>query len=164
MQYTYILLLGGNLGNVTQTFEEAISLIKKKGELNSKTSLYKTAPWGFDEHVPAFYNQALEISINYEPLELLDFLQGIEKTLGREAKTQNGKYTSRTIDIDIIFCGSIVMNTPRLTIPHPQIQNRRFVLEPLNEKWPHFVHPVLKQNIATILSNCADCSEVTITD
>lgn len=162
MQYTYILLLGGNLGNVIETFENTICLIEKKGELICKTSIYKTAPWGFDEQVPLFYNQAIEIMTDYEPMEFLDFLQEVEKTLGREEKTHNNRYTSRTIDIDILFCGNIVMNTPRLTIPHPQIQNRRFVLEPLNEKWSHFIHPVLHKDVATLLRNCNDCSEVSL--
>lgn len=148
------LLLGGNLGNKMQVFGEAVRLLNKRvGKIARKSHIYETEPWGFasDE---LFWNQALELSVSLSPEEVLDQTQQIEQQLGRTRKTT--QYDSRIIDIDILFFGDRVILLENLVIPHPRIQERKFVLAPLNEIAPKLEHPVLRKNIGQLLSECPD--------
>src|SRR5690606_7962371 len=149
-KHNAILLLGGNLGNVTQHFKIAKKAIKNIGSLIKESSLYKTEAWGM-ENAPDFLNQIIEIETILSPTQLLDNLLDIEKKIGRERNTEATTYQSRTIDIDILFFNKDIIDTEKLTVPHPRIAERRFVLEPLSEKWAAFIHPVYGKSLEILL-------------
>ena len=147
------LSIGGNMGNREAALAKACKLIGEQcGEIKSISSLYETAAWGKNDQ-PSFLNQALEIHSGLEPEQLLKQILKIEKEMGRIRKE---KYGPRSIDIDILFFNEETHNYPSLTIPHPEIQNRRFVLAPMNEIAPALVHPVLKKTITELLEQCPD--------
>jgi 2-amino-4-hydroxy-6-hydroxymethyldihydropteridine diphosphokinase len=151
------LLTGGNMGNRAGHLREAEKNISLScGKILRKSSLYETAAWGKTDE-PNFLNQVLSIDTGLEAVELMDKLLSIEVKMGR---TRNEKYGARIIDIDILFFASEIVNTPTLTLPHPEIQNRRFVLTPMNEIAPDFVHPVLLKKISTLLKECGDNLDV----
>ncbi len=147
------ILLGGNIGEVSKTINNAILLIAKDcGTVISSSSVYQTAAWG-NEDQPEFLNQVITIQTFLSPLTLLSSLQDIETKLGRERHEHWG---ARTIDIDILFLENEIINSQRLTIPHPQIQNRKFTLIPLQEIKDEFIHPVLKKSISKLVEICPD--------
>ena len=154
MAKTY-LLIGGNLGNRQHNIEKAVELIQNDaGKLIAQSAIYETAPWGF-EHPVHFYNQALEVETTLLPVVLLEVIQRIEKTLGRK-KTENGHYAGRTMDIDILFYGGEIIKMPGLEIPHKALHKRRFVLIPLSEIAPDYIHPVFNKTIQKLLQECND--------
>lgn len=152
MNETY-LLTGGNIGNrlayLSKTKEE---IEKRCGRILKESSVYETAAWGKEDQ-EAFLNQVLKIETNLDPEELLKTILQIEEYLGRKREL---KYGPRTIDIDILFFNEAVINQPSLKIPHPQMQNRRFVLSPLNEIASDKLHPSLHKTIAQLLAECPD--------
>ncbi len=151
------LLTGGNVGNRLLYLDQAVNLLQKQcGEITARSSVYETAPWGNTQQAP-FLNQALEIHTIFEAGDLMQQLLGIEKTMGR---IRQEKYGPRVIDIDILLFNDTVYKTVYLTIPHKELQNRRFVLQPLSEIAPTLVHPVLKKSILQLLEECPDHSEV----
>ena len=151
------LLTGGNMGNREETLEKASTLIRQYcGNITASSSLYETAAWGNTNQAP-FLNQALEIYTDLQPRPLLRQLLKIETRMGR---TREEKYGPRIIDVDILFYNQEVHNYATLTLPHPEIQNRRFVLVPLNEIAAGFIHPVLKKTIAELLDECPDPLDV----
>ena len=155
------LMIGGNLGDRKENLQQAIILIRKScGPLIKISSLYETAAWGLVDQ-PSFLNQALEISTSLSAIELLSSILSIEKDMGR---TRTEKLGPRLIDIDILFFNDEVHDLPHLKIPHPELQNRRFVLTPLAEITPQLQHPVLKKNIAQLLEECPDNLEVNKVD
>ncbi|HEY0610137.1 MAG TPA: 2-amino-4-hydroxy-6-hydroxymethyldihydropteridine diphosphokinase [Chitinophaga sp.] len=150
---TAILLIGGNLDNRIANLQQAVQTIHQQaGKVIKASALYETAPWG-NVQQPDYLNQALQIETSLEPLPLLHTLLNIERNIGR---IRQQKWGARVIDIDIIFYGDQVISLPELKVPHPRMQNRRFVLVPLNEILPGLVHPVLQQNISTLLAECKD--------
>jgi len=150
---TAYLLIGGNMGERELYLKKARNLIGEQcGELKSCSSIYQTAAWGKTDQ-PMFLNQALEIFTSLKPMQLLQQILSIEKQLGR---TRHEKYGPRNIDIDILFYNEERHNVPLLTIPHPDLQYRRFVLTPMNEIAAEFVHPVLKKTMAELLKECPD--------
>jgi len=152
------LLLGGNLGNKSVIFKEAKDTLQKKlGKIIKKSSIYETEPWGFKAK-DNFWNQAIIIETSLPPKEILKITKETEIELGRIRGEK--RYTSRTIDIDILFFGNIIINEPNLEIPHPRIINRRFVLVPLSEIDPYLIHPVFKKTINELLEECTDTLEV----
>jgi 2-amino-4-hydroxy-6-hydroxymethyldihydropteridine diphosphokinase len=151
------LLLGSNLGDRVSYLQEACRQLSALfGESGQKSSLYETAAWGVEDQ-PAFLNQALLFHSDIPALEVLAFTQQVEQDLGRERKERWG---ARVIDIDILFYGNTVLETPTLTIPHPHLHQRRFTLAPLAELAPQFVHPVLNQTIEQLITVCLDPLEV----
>lgn len=153
------LLLGSNLGDRQDYLDKARTLIKKKiGKVVAISSVYQTAAWGNTEQ-QAFLNQVIGVETKLTPEQILSAISDIENTNGR---TREGKWTPRTLDIDILFYGDKVIKTPNLTIPHPEIENRRFTLEPLMEVEPELMHPVLKKSIQQLLSICPDLLPVEI--
>ena len=153
----YHFLIGGNLGNRVQYLAKARQEISEKiGEILSISKLYETAAWGYTEQ-PAFLNQALFLKSDLLPSEVLEKINEIERNLGRE---RNQKWYARTLDIDIIFCEQQIIDLPHLSIPHPHISERRFVLVPLAEIAATFLHPILKLNVQELLENCPDHLEV----
>ena len=154
---TCFLLTGGNLGDRKKTLEQASDMVEKNiGVIAARSSVYQTAAWGKTDQ-PDFLNQVLKVKTSLTPQELIDEILKIEKSLGRERQE---KYGPRLIDIDILFFDNEVIKSKSLTIPHPQLHNRRFVLVPLNEIAPRFIHPVLKKSIAQLLLECPDKLDV----
>jgi 2-amino-4-hydroxy-6-hydroxymethyldihydropteridine diphosphokinase len=150
---TAYLLLGGNMGNVRETFCKAIFEIEKRaGKVSAQSSLYKTAAWGL-ENQPDFLNQALKIETGLSAQELLATALNIEKKLGR---IRLEKYGARMIDIDILLFNDAIINEENLKIPHPLLHERNFALAPLAEIAPNIFHPLFHKNISQLLVECPD--------
>jgi 2-amino-4-hydroxy-6-hydroxymethyldihydropteridine diphosphokinase len=148
------ILLGGNLGDKQLIFSETRKqLARQLGAISCQSAIYETEPWGF-ESADMFWNQALEIETELAPEEILVRSHNIEHELGRIR--QKNQYGSRVIDIDILFYGGQVINQERLTIPHPRIQDRKFVLVPLGEIAPKLEHPVFQKTIEQLIDECTD--------
>ncbi|RZJ80133.1 MAG: 2-amino-4-hydroxy-6-hydroxymethyldihydropteridine diphosphokinase [Flavobacterium sp.] len=152
------LLLGSNLGDSKQLLSDALALIEEKaGEIFATSALYETEAWGKTDQ-PNFINMAVGIKTTLPALKLLHTLLAIEAELGR---IRIEKWGERTMDIDLIFYGSEVINMGAdLQVPHLEMQNRKFVLEPLAEIAPAFIHPVLKRNVSEILTTLKDTLSV----
>jgi len=148
------LLLGSNLGRRESYIRDAICLIEEKaGEVVCASSLYETEPWGA-ENSPAYINKVILLKTELSPLDLLSMISQIESELGRtrgEVKNE-----PRTIDIDILFYNKEIVDQPGLIIPHERLHLRKFVLVPLAEIAPFFVHPVFKKNVTGLLEECQD--------
>ena len=156
MASVYI-LLGSNLGDRLANLQAAVTEIKTQaGVVQKLSSIYETEPWGVKEQ-PAYLNQVLCIGTDKPAEVLMNVLLEIEKKLGRERK---GKWTERTIDIDILYYGDEILVTNNLRIPHKELHNRRFTLVPLNEIAPDFKHPVLNLSTTKLLEYCLDKLEV----
>ncbi len=155
---TAYLLLGGNLGDRVANLKKAIELLNDKvGGVLSVSSLYETAAWGKTDQ-PAFLNQAVALQTRLSALEVLDLALNIEQELGRVRKD---KWGERLIDIDLILFGDQVINIPdKLQVPHPHMQHRKFVMEPLAEIAPDVLHPVLGETMLSICQNISDPLEV----
>ena len=155
---TAYLLLGGNLGERERNLQQAIKLIGDEiGQVVAQSSVYETAAWG-NTNQPSFLNQAVGVTTQLTALEVLDKALGIEQKLGRVRKD---KWGERLIDIDLILFGDEVIDIEgRLQVPHPQMQNRRFVMEPLAEIAPNVKHPVLDRTILDITKNITDDLDV----
>ncbi|WP_245705991.1 2-amino-4-hydroxy-6-hydroxymethyldihydropteridine diphosphokinase [Catalinimonas alkaloidigena] len=150
---TVYILLGSNLGDRAAQLAQARQLLAQQvGTVVRASSLYETAAWGVADQ-PDFYNQVLEIATTLAPEAVLDRILALEHQLGR---VRFQRWHERTIDIDILYYGEEVMDTPRLQIPHPELQNRRFTLAPLAEIAPDWRHPVLEVTQAQLLAACTD--------
>ena len=139
--------LGTNLGDKAANLHAAVHLISGKiGKVISLSSFYATAPWGFESE-NSFLNAAICVETSLSPLEVLHRTQEIERTLGRTHKSTGGIYHDRIIDIDLLLYNKEIIQTPELTLPHPLMLQRDFVMNPLVEIAPDVVHPVLWANI-----------------
>lgn len=157
-EHQLILSLGGNLGNKALIFQETSVLIEECiGKVKLSSPIYETPPWGFEsEH--AFWNRVLVVSTSLLPHEVLQEIRLIEKKYGRQRKKD--VYLSREMDIDILFYDHNVIVTEDLTIPHPLVGQRRFVLAPLADILPGFRHPQTGKSIIEMLEECPDQSEI----
>jgi len=152
------LLLGSNMGNSFDLLEKALQGIETKiGTIECRSAIYKTEPWGFDT-TQYFLNMVILCKTNLSADQILDKIKSIELNLGR-VRT-NTHYTSRTMDIDILFYNNDMVESPNLTIPHPLLHQRKFTLEPLNEIAAQFIHPVFKLSVDNLLKQCTDKSTV----
>ena len=151
------LLLGSNIGNSRQQLLEASRLIKKNiGKVTRQSKLYVTAAWG-NTNQPDFLNQVIVIETKLTAKELIKSILATETTMGRIRTEKNAP---RIIDIDILFFNKEIILEKDLIVPHPEIQNRRFVLIPLNELSPGLKHPVLKKTMHQLLETCTDILDV----
>ncbi len=147
------LLIGGNQGEKTAQLALAReNIAARAGTLLRVSSLYETAAWGKTDQ-ENFLNQALELRTSLQPSVLIDVLLDIEEQMGRRRLE---RYGSRIIDIDILFFNDAILQLPKLVIPHPEIQNRRFALAPMAEIAPLLIHPVLGRTIQELLEACTD--------
>jgi 2-amino-4-hydroxy-6-hydroxymethyldihydropteridine diphosphokinase len=158
MEDNIFLLLGSNQGNAGQNIASARDKIQlHAGNIIRMSPLYQTKPWGFDSP-DLFINQALQIQTDLPAQKLLEELLVIEKSMGRERMMRG--YESRIIDIDILFYNSLVLETDSLVIPHPRLHLRNFVLYPLCDIAPGFIHPILNKTIEQLKEHSPDDSFV----
>ena len=155
---TAYLSLGANLGNKRQQLLNAITrLTEMAGNIPAISDFYETTPWGYSSP-NSFLNAAVQLETLLSPIELLTVTQQIEHELGRTTKSNDHIYTDRTIDIDILMYGELILQSPDLILPHPFMRQRLFVLQPLAEIAPNLLHPVFNKTIAVlyneILSIC----------
>ncbi len=156
------LSLGSNLGNRKEMLSKAIKEIISNGNiLIASSSLYETEPIQIDGFHEAFYNQVIKIETHKSPLQLLEIIHQIELKQGR---IRDGKISSRTIDVDILFYDNKIINSEELKIPHPRLHTRNFVLIPLMEIDAYFVHPKFNKTIEELYDECKDTSEIIILD
>ena len=146
--------MGDRMANILTVREHIIESI---GRILQESSVYESEPWGFKAE-QAFLNQVLLVETDLLPLELLEKCQQIENTMERVRASD--QYISRTMDIDILFYNSEIIELPQLVIPHNRLHERKFTLEPLNEIAPDFVHPKLNKKIGELLQSCKDSSKV----
>jgi len=152
------LCLGGNLGNKAEIFPETLRLIRWRiGSLLKLSSVYSSPAYGFVSEFE-FWNQVVQVQTNLSPYSVLERIRKIEDHFDR--KREPGVYLSRQMDIDILFYDQLVLKSPRLTIPHPSLADRNFVLVPLVEISPGLVHPVTGKTVEALLANCPDTSGV----
>jgi len=156
---TVLLSIGSNLGNKKKNLQKAIFQISDYiGKISALSSIYSSPSWGFDSD--DFLNACIKLETDFVPHEVLERLMYIEKEMGRERTLDQG-YKSRSIDLDIIYYNHEIINSEDLTIPHPRMQERRFVLRPLADIAPQFYHPVLNKDTRNLLQECRDKSVMT---
>ena len=148
---TIYLSLGSNSGDRVGYLQQAASLIGAAEDINiiTSSSFYETEPWRMDSE-NWFVNAVIQISTSLSPQDLLDVCKRIESQLGRKRDGNSDKYSDRTIDIDILFYDNLVTCNDKLTIPHPAIHKRAFVLVPMLEIAQDFVHPLFKKTISDL--------------
>lgn len=144
------LSLGSNEGDREQLLRSAIDAIGRLiGPVDGISPLVETEPWGFESPHP-FLNAALSVETSLPAMDVLERTQSIERQLGRQRKSIAGRYEDRPIDIDLLLYGDLVLTSERLTLPHPLLPERLFVLEPLAEIAPQILHPTLGKTIQTL--------------
>lgn len=155
-QNKVVLSLGSNQGNRLEQLEKAVQQIHDTvGTVIHFSAVYETPAWGFQSN--AFYNCALLLHSSFSAEQLLDRILQTEQNLGRIRKKQSG-YSARSIDIDIISYNQEIHKTEKLTVPHPFLQERRFVLQPATDLELEWTHPILKKTFQTLLKECKDNS------
>ena len=159
METCYV-LFGSNMGDKDKIFTQACLFINDRcGRIVAVSSAYESEPWGFNAE-EWFLNRLINVETELEPEEMLQQLLEIERELGRVRHPEIDGYTSRTVDLDILYFGSRIVLTDSLTIPHPRLHRRRFALLPLCEMVPDFVHPAFNLTQTELLRRCLDFSEV----
>jgi 2-amino-4-hydroxy-6-hydroxymethyldihydropteridine diphosphokinase len=153
------LSLGSNRGEREILIEESVRIISERiGTVVRRSSLYETESWGFVDQIP-FLNQVVEVATMMLPHDILREIERIELLMGRERLVEQG-YQPRTLDVDILFYDSEVIHTDLLQIPHRHLHNRKFVLLPMQEIAPQFMHPVFGKTVTELLSSCDDSTKV----
>ena len=155
----YHIILGSNLGDREMQLRNARSLLAARaGTIKAESRMYETQPWGVEDQ-PWFLNQAIALISEKEPLDLLAICKNIEAELGRLPGEQ---WHARHIDIDMVLAESTVLQHPDLTLPHPRMHERNFVLIPLMEIAAYKIHPVFGKTIEELFFECRDIGEVYI--
>ncbi|MGC2743271.1 MAG: 2-amino-4-hydroxy-6-hydroxymethyldihydropteridine diphosphokinase [Candidatus Angelobacter sp.] len=150
MKKLVYLSLGSNLGDRQKYLGEAISRLGELSVIRQVSAFYETQPVEVQGEQPWFLNCAVAMETELKPLDFLRRMLAVEQSMGRVRTQPKG---ARTIDIDIVFFGDDVLDTPELTVPHPAMHQRRFVLVPLTEIAPAFIHPVLKRTVRELLDS-----------
>jgi 2-amino-4-hydroxy-6-hydroxymethyldihydropteridine diphosphokinase len=153
---TAYILMGGNLGPREQLLRQAQEGLEALGRVAGASDIYETAAWGV-EGQPPYLNQALRLETPLSPHNLLDGLQAVERQLGR---ARGERWQARTMDLDLLFYDADVIETGRLSVPHPRLHLRRFVLLPLAQLAPNLLHPVLGLPVEALLHQCPDALPV----
>ncbi len=154
---TIYLGLGTNIGNKEENLTRAIARLSLAlGTCTAQSRFIETAPWGF-ESCNSFLNCCAAFETTLTPLELLNVTEKAERELGRTAKSEGGIYHDRIIDIDILLYGREIVKEERLTVPHPLMHKRMFVLQPLAEIAPEALHPILHKSIGHLLEELTEC-------
>ncbi len=148
MKKDIYLALGTNLGDRETNLKRAKELLAPKVVIEQESAIYVTPPWGYADQ-PEFLNQVIKVRACLNPHKLLKALKSIENKMGREKTI---RYGPRLIDLDILFYGQRVVQKKNLCIPHPRLHKRAFVLVPLGEIAPDFLHPLLKVRVQDLLS------------
>jgi 2-amino-4-hydroxy-6-hydroxymethyldihydropteridine diphosphokinase len=153
--------LGSNLGDRRANIFEALDRIRKQPDIRilKESSLYESEPHG--DAKTWFVNGVIEIETEFAPEQLLKRLKAIETAMGRK-RVKGKRWGSRIIDLDILFYGSLVLRKRTLTIPHPEVANRRFVLLPLSELAPQLIHPVLQASVSDLLASVKDQKRIAL--
>lgn len=146
MAHIVYIALGSNLGERLENLHAAMHSLASSVQVLEKSQIYETEPWGFADQ-PAFLNMVFSAKTDLNPHDLLAHLKKNEETLGRLPTFRNGP---RLIDMDMLFYDNLVLETPELVIPHPRLHERAFVLVPLLDIAPHFIHPVLTLSLARL--------------
>lgn len=141
--HTVYLALGSNLGERLENLKQAVASLSPQMVVKAKSHIYETPPWGFEDQ-PMFLNQAVKVQTYLDPEPLIKHIKRLEIALGRRESFQNGP---RSIDIDILFYDDLVLDTLVLTLPHPRLHERGFVLLPMMDIAPDLVHPVTQRSI-----------------
>ncbi|MGZ7107178.1 MAG: 2-amino-4-hydroxy-6-hydroxymethyldihydropteridine diphosphokinase [Candidatus Angelobacter sp.] len=150
MKKMVYLSLGSNLGDREAQLREAIARLRELGVVTLVSAFYETEPVEVESKQPWFLNCAVAMETELMPLQFLKRMLALEQSMGRTRTEPKGP---RTIDIDIVFFGNDVLDTPELSVPHPAMQQRRFVLEPLAEIAPDLLHPLLKRRVRDLLDS-----------
>jgi 2-amino-4-hydroxy-6-hydroxymethyldihydropteridine diphosphokinase len=153
---TAYIALGTNLGDRLATLRDAVRRLRALGRIAAVSSLYETEPVGYREQ-PPFLNAVVALETTFAPQALMAALLGIERELGRTRSFPNAP---RTIDLDLLLVDDLVIDTPELTLPHPRLHERAFVLIPLAEIAPDITHPILCQTASELLAALPDTSGV----
>jgi 2-amino-4-hydroxy-6-hydroxymethyldihydropteridine diphosphokinase len=140
--------LGSNLGNRLSNLQSVVELLSPVMKIIAQSPVYETEPWGYTAQ-PCFLNQVIEAETRLNPHELLTYLKKVEVDLGRQPAV---RYGPREIDLDILFYDHLIFYSPELTIPHPRLHERAFVLVPLADIAPNFIHPLYYQTVTELLS------------
>lgn len=162
MKFHLFIGIGANLGDPAQQCQEAIRRLSNTPglELVRASSLLNTAPLtavGVDNAlVPDYVNAVVHLQTELAPEKILEILFAIESDMGR---VRREKWASRVIDLDLLFYGDQIISTPHLTVPHPEIEKRLFVLDPLVEIAPYFIHPVLKKSVTELRESVKETRE-----
>ena len=158
MEYKVLISLGSNKGVREKNIEKAIVLIQKDlGEILAVSSLYETPSWGYDDN--PYLNNAICLVTELSPLEMINTLLKIELQLGRK-RTEILNYQARTIDLDIVLIEGVVIDHPKIQVPHPRMNLRKFVLQPLTDIAPDWIHETELIRVSDLLSKCEDESEI----
>jgi 2-amino-4-hydroxy-6-hydroxymethyldihydropteridine diphosphokinase len=147
--------IGSNLGDRDANLRQAVAGLKRLGEVKAVSSFYETEPVGYTEQ-PLFLNAAALVETELEPLPLLNALLEIERAAGRDRAISPPK-GPRTLDLELLLYGDCVISTATLSVPHPEMHARRFVLEPLAEIAPAWLHPVLGKTVRELLREDSVC-------
>ena len=154
---TIYIQLGSNMGNRMSHIKNSMKQIEQEvGLIICSSKIYESSPWG-ETNQNHFLNSVIKVETKLSPSIVLEKLQIIEKKLGRIRKE---KWGERIIDLDILFFNSEIINTEKLKIPHPYIQDRKFVLVPLSEINSDYTHPILQKNIFSLLKKCNDTEKI----
>lgn len=146
--HTVFIALGSNLGDRKENLRTAIDLLQPEIRPLDCSPIYETPPWGYLDQ-PNFLNQVIKAETEFTPPVLLAYLKEIESRIGRQ---KSFRYGPRLIDLDLLFYNGEVIDSPPLTVPHPHLVERAFVLMPLADLAPEFVHPILQVTVADLLT------------